>query len=226
MVGTILSAIPAAVQAGTGIYQLMQASKIKDQRPEYSIPQEMLDMMTDSQIQSMVGMPAEQRNQLIQDIFRSQQGILNQATDLKSGLKGLGTAHQTTNDALLDVGVADADMRRDAQLKLQQDRQTMAGYQDQKWQTNEMDPFFAAMQQKEGFHGSGLQNFMGGIKSGSQMGLDYLKYMNALNSFGNARDTSGGFTTIDVAGAQDVNKTYNQGIYNAYTKKPKMNLNF
>ena len=68
----VLSAIPAVVQAGTGIYQAYQGNKLANsmERPDYSIPQEVLDNLTDSQIQALRGLPEEQRQQYMENIMR------------------------------------------------------------------------------------------------------------------------------------------------------------
>ena len=53
----LLAAIPTAVQAGTGIYQAVKGNQMARSmdRPEYEIPQEVLDNLTDAQIQALRG---------------------------------------------------------------------------------------------------------------------------------------------------------------------------
>ena len=47
-----------------------------------------------------------------------------------------------------------------------------------------MQPYQDTMAAAEGMQGAGIQNIMGGVTSGSKMGLDYMKYMELLNSMG------------------------------------------
>jgi hypothetical protein len=96
----------------------------------------------------------------------------------------LATSQQQAQDAATNLLSMDAQAKISAEEKLQGVRGQMADYKDKEWETNEMNPYLASMQSAEGMTGAGLQNIMGGVQAGGQMGLDYIKYMNLLNSFG------------------------------------------
>jgi len=183
-----LSAIPAVVQAGTGIYQTYQGNKLANsmERPDYSIPQEVLDNLTDSQIQALRGLPEEQRQQYMDNIMRSAQTSISALGDRKGGLAGMSGVQQQQNDAYKNLLSMDAQKREENERNLQATRNTVAGYRDKEFQTNEMKPFEDTMAAATGMQGAGIQNIMGGVTSGAKMGLDYMKYMELLNSMGSA----------------------------------------
>ena len=184
----LLAAIPAAVQLGTGIYQTYQGNKLANsmERPDYSIPQEVLDNLTDSQIQALRGLPEEQRQQYMDNIMRSAQTSISALGDRKGGLAGMSGVQQQQNDAYKNLLSIDAQKREENERNLQATRNTVAGYRDKEFQTNEMKPFEDTMAAATGMQGAGIQNIMGGVTSGAKMGLDYMKYMELLNSMGSA----------------------------------------
>ena len=180
----LLAAIPTAVQAGTGIYQAIKGRQLANStaRPDYSIPQEMLDMMTDSEVQALRGLPAEQRQQYLDNVMRAQQASLEAMGDRKAGLAGLAGVQQQATDAYRNMLSMDSQARMDAEQRLQGVRGTMADYKDKQFQVNEMQPYQNTMQAAEAMKGAGLQNIMGGVMAGSQMGLDYARYRDLLKS--------------------------------------------
>ena len=191
LIAGALAAIPAVVQAGTGIYQTFQGNKLANsmERPDYSIPQEVLDNLTDSQIQALRGLPEEQRQQYMDNIMRSAQTSISALGDRKAGLAGMSGVQQQQNDAYKNLLSMDAQKREENERNLQATRNTMSEYKDKAFQTNEMQPFQDTMAAAEGMQGAGIQNIKGGVTSGAKMGLDYMKYMELLNSMGSVDPT-------------------------------------
>jgi len=185
----LLAAVPTAIQAGTGIYQAVKGSQLANSmdRPDYSIPQEMLDMMTDSQIQALRGLPAEQRQQYLDNTMRAQQASLGAMGDRQAGLAGLAGVQQSATDAYRNLLSMDSQARMEAEQRLQGVRGQMSDYKDKEFQMNQMQPYQDTMQAAEAMKGAGLQNIMGGAMAGTQMALDYDKYMQLLNSFGSPK---------------------------------------
>lgn len=177
-------AIPAAVQAGTGIYQAVKGGQMARSmdRPEYEIPQEILDNLTDAQIQALRGLPDAQKSLYLDNVARSQQAALEAMSTRKGGLAGLSNVQQQANDAYRNLLSMDAQQRQANERALQAVRSDVAGYRDKAFQQNQMQPYLDMMQAAEAMKGAGLQNIMGGIKSGAAMGLDYLKYKNFMDS--------------------------------------------
>lgn len=235
-----LATVPAVIQGGIGIYQMLKGKKQAQsmERPQYQISQEMLDMMTDSEVQALRGLPEEQVQQYMDNVMRSQQASLAAAGDRKAGLAGLASSQQVANDAYKNLLSMDAQARQAAEQRLQGVRGQMNQVKDFQWKTNELDPYLNTMQSAEAMKGAGMQNIMGGVQSGAQMGLDYMKYMKLLNSFGqpntpgnipqnpsaglfNVTDPS---DTIGTSGILDANKSYNTAINSAASVLPQINF--
>src|SRR3990167_8170745 len=97
-----VAAIPAIAQGVYGIAQLLKGAKLarEAKRPEYEIPEEVKQNLTQAEAMSFEGLPAEQKRQYIENLER-QQGF--QAGLLKSrsaGVAGAAVMGQTYDDAL------------------------------------------------------------------------------------------------------------------------------
>lgn len=180
----LLAAIPTAVQAGTGIYQAVKGNQMARSmdRPEYEIPQEVLDNLTDAQIQALRGLPQEQISLYLDNVARSEQSALEAMSTRNAGLTGLSGVQQQSNDAYRDLLSMDAQQRQANEKALMGVRSDVAGYRDKAFQTNQMQPYIDMMQGAEAMKGAGIQNIMGGVQAGAAMGIDYLKYKNFMDS--------------------------------------------
>lgn len=180
----LLAAIPTAVQAGTGIYQAVKGNQMARSmdRPEYEIPQEVLDNLTDAQIQALRGLPQEQISLYLDNVARSEQSALEAMSTRNAGLTGLSGVQQQSNDAYRDLLSMDAQQRQANEKALMGVRSDVAGYRDKAFQTNQMQPYLDMMQGAEAMKGAGIQNIMGGVQAGAAMGIDYLKYKNFMDS--------------------------------------------
>ena len=191
-----LALAPAAIQAGTGIYQAVRGNQLRNSmdRPTYEIPQEILDSLTDAQIQALRGMPAEQKQQYIDNVVRSQQASLDAMGDRKGGLAGLASVHQRSIDAYRNMLSMDAQQRQANEQALQNTRGVVAGFRDKAFDYNQAQPYQETMAAAEAMTGAGMQNIMGGVQSGSQMGLDavmFNQYMNGIGGSGGTNNISG-----------------------------------
>ncbi len=127
-----------------GIYQGVQAEKYKNEagtRPEYEIPDAIKSMMSTSQLLAAEGMPAEQRQKLVQDYERQMSGSLQGIADRKGGLTGVAAAGQQANDAATNISVMDVNARQQNQKQLMVNQQVMGNYQDQEWMLNKFSPY-------------------------------------------------------------------------------------
>jgi hypothetical protein len=188
MITAALSAIPAATQAGLGIYQAIKGFDLANaERPQYEIPQEILDNLTDAEIQALRGLPAQQKREFIDNVQRSQQASINALGDRKAGLSGVTGINQQSMDAYRNLLTADANQRQVNERSLMDVRSNVADYRDKEFNTNQMQPYLEQMQAAEAMKGAGFQNVMGGVSAGSQMGIDVIKfdkYMKMLEGFG------------------------------------------
>ncbi len=196
-----LAALPAVAQAGTGIYQAVKGNRLANsmERPNFEIPQEILDNLTDSQMQALRGMPAEQKQQYIDNVMRSQQAALGAMGDRKAGLAGLGGVQQNAIDAYRNMLSMDAQQRQVNEQALQGVRSNVANYKDKQFQVNQLDPYNQTMQAAEAMKGAGIQNMMGGVTSGAQMGLDYLKHKDFMDSLSSSSDPASVVAPVQTA---------------------------
>tara|TARA_R100000995_G_scaffold48023_1_gene22882 strand:- start:8555 stop:9319 length:765 start_codon:yes stop_codon:yes gene_type:complete len=187
-----LALAPAAIQAGTGIYQAVRGNQLRNSmdRPTYEIPQEILDSLTDAQIQALRGMPAEQKQQYLDNVMRSQQASLDAMGDRKAGLAGLAGVQQTALDAYRNMLSMDAQQRQANEQALQNTRGVVAGFRDKAFDYNQAQPYDQTMAAAEGMTGAGMQNIMGGVQAGSQMGLDAVMFNQYMDSIGGSGDTT------------------------------------
>ena len=187
-----LTIAPAAIQTGTGIYQAVRGNQLRNSMdmPTYEIPQEILDSLTDAQIQALRGMPAEQKQQYLNNIMKAQQFSLNAMSDRKAGLTALPEIQQTALEAYRNMLSMDAQQRQANEKALQDTRGVVAGFKDKEFEYNEALPYQQTMAAAEGMTGAGMQNIMTGIQAGSQMGLDAMQFNQYMNALGGSIPTN------------------------------------
>lgn len=151
-------ALFGGIQAGIG------ASKLKKlERPDYVIPEEIRKNLTESELMALEGLPAEQKQQYIQNIERSQQGALRSLSSRKAGLAGIPALMQSQSDAFTNLLSMDASQRLQNKMLAQQNRQTLAQYKDKAFDINKMQPYQERSAEAQALIGSGIQNLFGGL---------------------------------------------------------------
>lgn len=146
-------ALLGAVQAGLG------ANKLKKlERPTYEIPDEIRRNMTEAEMQAYEGLPAEQKQQYLQNIQRGQATAVKGLSDRKAGLTGITDVLQAQNDAFTNLVSMDAAARQQNRMLSQQARQTMASYKDKAFDVNKMQPYQEKSEEAQALISSGIQN--------------------------------------------------------------------
>lgn len=213
-----LALAPAAIQTGMGIYQTFKGNQMRKSmdRPTYEIPQEILDSLTDAQVQALRGMPAEQKQQYVDNVMRSQQASLDAMGDRKGGLAGLAGVQQTAIDAYRNMLSMDAQQRQANEQALQNTRGVVAGFKDKEFDYNQAQPYDQTMAAAEGMIGSGIQNTFGGIQAGSQMGLDAVMFNQYMNGIGGSGGTTAPPSVTPTTSPMTTTfaPSNNMGIYN------------
>lgn len=161
------SAILGGIQSATGIAQYISGQKMAkgNKRPQYEIPSDIKDNLSQAQLQSLEGLPEEQKKQYIENTQRVQNSGLNALGDRQAGIAGLASLTQQGNDANRQLLSMDAQARQQNQSALMNARTQMAGYKDKDFELNKLLPFQQTAQAAQGLQGSGLQNIMGGLSS-------------------------------------------------------------
>lgn len=168
-----LALLPIAAQGATGIAQLIKGRRLAQQniRPDYEIPQEIRQNLSQAQMQALEGLPAEVKNQYLQNIQRSSQFALSSMGSRKAGLTGLSSLVQNQNDAYSNLMAQDAQAQQANLQELMNQRERMAQYQDRKFELNRLDPFKQKAEASQALKGAGLQNLMYGLQSATDLGM-------------------------------------------------------
>lgn len=149
----------------TGFFQRKKAKKelAKLQRPEYLIPNEVLQNQKMAQLSASEGLPSQQYNNAMKNIQRSQTNALSGAIDRRSALMALPKLQQQANDAYGKLDVADANARMSNQRQLYDINSQVAGYRDKAFNINKLQPYQEDKNYYMNLLGSGNQNLVGGI---------------------------------------------------------------
>lgn len=173
--------IPFVGKQAFGYYQYLKGMKQKEGlvRPEYEIPQEVQQNLTQAQLMALEGLPAEQKRQYIQNIQRSMTSNLAALTGRKAGLVGVSGLAQTEADAYGNLLGMDAQARQANQQQLMQQRALMGDQKALQWQINQMQPYLQSYGEAQGLIGGGIQNVNTGTaenqKYFSDLGAQALK---------------------------------------------------
>jgi hypothetical protein len=132
----------AAVSVGTYAYSEYQKSEADKNRPKMEIPKEVTENLTQAQQQALQGLPEEQKRQYLESIRSSTAGALASSQTRKGGLTGISGIQQQENKAYSNLASMDAQARAQNQDKLMRARGDMADYKMQKFQVNEINPYY------------------------------------------------------------------------------------
>ena len=164
----IPAAVPIALAGAQALFGGIQAgigaSKLKNlNRPTYTVPEEIKKNLSESELMALEGLPAEQKQQYIQNIQRSQQTAMKGLETRKAGLAGIPALLQSQNDAFTNLLTMDATQKLQNKMLVQQNRNTLAGYKDKEFDINKMQPYQEKSAEAQALIGSGVQNIFGGL---------------------------------------------------------------
>lgn len=173
----------SAYQIHKGNQQKKEADKLaaENKRPDYEIPVELQQNLTQAQQMALEGLPAEQKQQYLNNIQRSQNFGLGALSDRRLGLAGLGSIVQSGNDASQNLLSMDAQARRQNQIGLMNARQTFANYKDKRYEQNQLNPYYENAAAIRGLKGAGMQNEWQGLSSGANTISSFGTSMNGQN---------------------------------------------
>lgn len=170
----ILPALGLGLDIGKGLFQgvlglsqLFRGNRMNPQRPTYEIPQEQRDML--ALRQQLLNARTPGAAQAEQNIQQSQAAAVNNvkqgATDAQSVLAAAGAAQGTTNRAMNQLSVAEAQDYYNRLQGLEQAQQQMIQEKQRAFQINEYQPFIDATNTKAGLTEGGFQNIYGALGS-------------------------------------------------------------
>mgnify|MGYP003346077120 FL=1 len=166
----IIGASIGGAQTAFGAYQYLQGRQMakKAKRPEMDIPREISDKLSTAQMMALEGMSAQERSQYIDNLQRVANFQMSEMGTRKAGLVGAAELGQTQADAVRNLAVESEKMRRENQRYLGATQSEMAGWKQQQFQANKMQPYMAQVTAAQAMQGAGLQNIWGGASSAAK----------------------------------------------------------
>lgn len=165
MGGGIANIAGGLVSGVAGLFQKRKAKKMLDglQRPQYSIPQEILKSQKMAEMAANEGLPSAQYNNAMKNIQRQQANAISAATDRRGGLMAVSKIQQASNDAVGNLDAQDAQARMQNQKTLYGVSGQTAQYRDKAFQINQMQPYQQKRDYAMSVMGAGNQNLMSGV---------------------------------------------------------------
>lgn len=154
IIGGGAALIGGLIKGGRGRKQEKEGRKIlrENRSPTYQIPTEITEAATE-------GLPAQQYANAMKNIQRQQMQAIRGAQDRRSAAGLIGKVQGNTNDAIMDLDVADAQARL-------QGKRTLAQYKDKAFDINRMQPFERNYDYGMNLLGAGNENIYSGIDQG------------------------------------------------------------
>lgn len=157
MAGGLLSGV-------VGFFQRRKAKRelAKLQRPNYEIPNEVMQNQKMAQQAAQEGLPSQQYNQAMQNVQRQQNRALSAAGSRRGALMALPGINQQANDQLMNLDVKDAQARMSNQQQLYGVNSQVGQYRDKAFNINRMQPYTEDKNYYNNLLASGNQNLLAG----------------------------------------------------------------
>lgn len=161
-------AIPGAIKAGVGLYQLAKGAGMKPERPAYEIPDEIKQDLAAARRLERGRMPGVQyaEERIRQGTAQQQYGLRRSATNpnqLLSGLQLIQRNAQIAQRGLMEAEAGDYYRRL---ANYQRSLSLGAQYKDKQFELNKMQPYMDEARTKAALTQSGLVNAFGGLGEG------------------------------------------------------------
>ena len=164
-IGPTIQAIGGIGQMAFGASQSQKAKgQLEDlERPEFEIPEEILQNLSQAERMALEGLPAQERQLFVEDIQRTIQTGGAQLQERGLGVAGVTGLVQQQTDAFRQLLQMDVAAKREGQAGLAQARGSVAAFKEKQFQLNQLDPFLQESLKLEALQGAGIQNIMTGI---------------------------------------------------------------
>ncbi len=183
----LISGIPALLQSGTGVGQLIKGNKMaKDnQRPMYEIPQAATEAIGNARaMASSRELPAQSlMEQNLDEIVASQtQDVFNTSTSSSDSLGAILGLNANRLRSQLGLELQGANSYQARQEALRRELKDYAGYQDKKWELNQLQPFQDKAATASALIGGGMENIFGGVNTLAGIGTYGLMAKDAMGN--------------------------------------------
>lgn len=166
----LVAGIPAAVQGAIGLAQTIKGMNMKPERPNYKIPTEVGEAESITRANAYGGLPGQ--NILRQDINNNFAATVDAITRSGGDVNAAGaSAGRTMASSNRNLALDRARYEQMAKNHLAAQLGLTAGYKDQEFELNKMQPYRDQIADKSRLLEGGMKNIMGGINSGVNAGL-------------------------------------------------------
>jgi len=167
VIGEIIKGAGSVAQLGIGIGQTIAGIvQKKPPLPEYDIPQEIYDNMSEAEYQSFMGLPDAQKQQFIEQSQRAGATALRSSAERKGGLGLVSSIAQQERDATMSLLSMDAEQRMKNIQNLWRMREVKASEERTRQQVKRENIVEERARINE-MRGAGLQNIMGALGTAS-----------------------------------------------------------
>lgn len=163
-VATGVGGAAGALRLGIGAWQWWKGNQLAKHnvRPTYNIPDEMKHYLSQAEQSALEGLPAEQKQQYLDNISRNMSAGLYGLNSRNAGIGGIGNVVGQANEGAKNLLVADANQRMMNKQQLQTARQSYANFQDKTFQLNSLNPYYETANKASALQGAGIQNTVAG----------------------------------------------------------------
>jgi len=160
-----------ATQAGIQLYNAYRLNqKLKGMDDTYRIPPEIQQNLNQANVAALQGLPAEQKQEYLNNLQKSNAYSNSSYGDLNAGLRGVAGSNEQFNQGYDKLLGADSAARMTNQDKLYGLRNEMADYKDMAWSHNIDMPYQQTMQKKDAYFTAAGRQFSNAMQSAQGSG--------------------------------------------------------
>jgi hypothetical protein len=170
------SALSGLLSLGTGIWQAFKSNDLaKEQRPEYKAPIEADQALSVAKQQAYGNMPGyENAKQNVEQqsatAFSRGTNVADSGSDMLGLTAGINESERKGN---ANIDARNEQYRSNAIRNLQGALGVRAGYTDQEFKVNQMDPYLSSQQASSVMGEGAIQNIAGGVNSSISNYMSY-----------------------------------------------------
>lgn len=153
------------IQGIAGLFQRHKANKLAKNNPfpDYSIPQEITTNQNFAKMRANTGLQGQQYASIEQNMARNSNAAMHGLQDRRGGIAGVTRLFRANNDAAINLGVQDANMRRANEQTLMNANNQMAFYKDKAFDWNKKAKYLQTAQRVAQMYGAANQNLTSGL---------------------------------------------------------------
>ena len=165
-IGLGLQAATGVVQGIQGISQVRKSRKEMDalEKPEFRIPEEIQDNLTDAELNRYYGLPEAQKREFLNNLEQSSLNALKSASDRRGGLQMVSNIQEQQNQSANQLMLQDIQANQMNVQRLMDARREMASMRMQKFQ-HEFSDYSSQLDYLRSQESAGIQNIFGGLDS-------------------------------------------------------------